>query len=106
MQTRLDMKRPPAYLALGMSARHWHTPAITPDSVLAMYRGHGGLARADEVVERLLPHHNQPMSRLARWIAGREVLSIDVRGELWLPLFQIDLGVGFIRPEALQVFAT
>lgn len=106
MQTRLDMRRPPAYIALGIGARYWRTAATTPDWSVAMYRDHGGVARADEVVERIRPHYNQPMSRLARWIAGREVLSIDVDGQLWLPLFQFDLGVGSIRPDALQVFAT
>jgi hypothetical protein len=79
---------------------------LTLNPTLAVFSEHGGVAHADEVVGCLRPHCNQPMSMLARWIANRDVMSIEVYGEHWLPLFQLDLGVGSIRPEALQVFTT
>jgi hypothetical protein len=106
MQTILDLQRPPAPGAPAIGAGRWPTTAMTPDSALLVFRTHGGAMLADEVVERLRPHRNQALSSLARWITGREVLSVDVHHELWLPLFQFDLGDGSIRPEASQVFTT
>jgi len=52
---------------------------------------HGGLAGGDEVARRLRRHAAQPLSMLARWIVGREVISLVWRGQTWLPLFQFDL---------------
>lgn len=79
---------------------------LTPDSALAVFRIHGGVAHANDVIYRLRRRCNQPMSRLARWIAEREIISLDFHGEVWLPLFQFDLESGSIRPEADQVIAT
>ena len=106
MQARVDMKRPPANNAPVVGAGRWRTAELTLNPTLAMFSEHGGVAHADEVLQYLRPHCNQPMSMLARWIASRDVLSIDVHGEHWLPLFQFDLGVGSIRPEAVQLFTT
>jgi hypothetical protein len=106
MQTTLDFYRPPTSPLPGIGFKSPRAVASTTESALAIFRIHGGVAHAEEVVERLRKQCSQPMSKLARWVAGREVLSINVHGELWLPLFQFDLGVGAIRPDALQVFAT
>ena len=106
MQTRLDLKRPPANPAPVVAAGRWRTAALTLNATLAVFREHGGVAHADEVVECLHPHCKQAMPMLARWIAGRDVMSIDMHGEHWLPLFQFDFGVGSIRPQAHQVFTT
>ncbi len=106
MQTRLDPKRPSANPAPAVAAGRWRTAPLKLDTTLAMFREHGGVARADEVVDCLRPHCRRPISMLARWIASRDVMSIDAHGEHWLPLFQFDLGVGTLRPQAHQVFTT
>ncbi len=51
---------------------------------------HGGFAPADSVSELLRAHWDQPMSRVARWIAHREVVSVTWRAQVWLPLFQFE----------------
>lgn len=48
----------------------------------------GGCLPADQVCALLRPHWNQPLSRVARWIAGREVVSVPWRAQFWIPLFQ------------------
>jgi hypothetical protein len=106
MQSTLDFNRPPTTPLPGIGFEGPRTLASTPDSALAVFRVHGGVAHAEEVVERLRKHCSQPMSRLARWIAGREVLIVESHGEAWLPLFQFDLDVGAIRPEAFQTITT
>lgn len=59
--------------------------------MLRGYRESGGLARGDEVVERLAQSDaNGGVPALARRIVERGVLSFEWRGELWLPLFQFD----------------
>ena len=79
---------------------------LTPDSALAVFRIHGGVAHANDLIDRLRMRCSQPMSRLARWIAGREIIGLEFQGEVWLPLFQFDLDSGGVRPEAAQVIVT
>jgi hypothetical protein len=79
---------------------------LMPDSALAVFRMHRGVAHANELIDQLRALCSQPMSRLARWIAGREIISLEFRGGVWLPLFQFDLDSGNIRPEAAQVIVT
>ena len=50
----------------------------------------GGSAPADDVCGLLRPHWSQPLSRVARWIAGREVVSVTWQAQVWLPLFQFE----------------
>ena len=106
MQNTLDFTRPPTSPLPGIGFGSPRTLASTPESALAVFRVHGGVAHAEEVVERLRKHCSQPMSRLARWIASREVLVVESHGEVWLPLFQFDLDIGTIRTEASQTLAT
>ena len=106
MQTALDFSRPltRSLPSIGIGSRR--AKAWTPELVLAVFRIHGGVAHANEVVEHLRKQCSQPMSRLARWIAGREVLIVKSHGDIWLPLFQFDLVLGTIRTGAAQAFAT
>jgi hypothetical protein len=73
--------------------------------MLAAYRQTGGLARGDEVVEMLQYAGSFDVSRLARAIVTREVLSFDWRGELWVPLFQFDLKAMSLREAPQRVAA-
>jgi len=54
----------------------------------AAYRRSGGIARGNDVVLMLRQCSSQPMSRLARWIVARDVVSFKCHGTTWLPLFQ------------------
>jgi hypothetical protein len=58
--------------------------------MLRHYRESGGLARGDEVVERLTQCGGRGVPTLARQIVERSVLSFEWRGELWLPMFQFE----------------
>lgn len=55
-----------------------------------VFAGLGGFVPADLVSELLRPHWDQPMSRVARWIALRDVVSVTWRAQVWLPLFQFE----------------
>jgi hypothetical protein len=67
---------------------------------------HGGCVPADEVCTLLRPHWDQPLSRVARWIARREVASVAWRGQLWMPLFQFERPSLDLMPVAAEVVRT
>lgn len=56
----------------------------------AAYERLGGSAPANDVCGLLRPYWSQPLSRVARWIAAREVVSVTWRAQVWLPLFQFE----------------
>lgn len=58
--------------------------------LVSALRPHGGLAGSEAVTELLRWHTDQPISRLARWIVGREVLSVGWGSRLLVPLFQFE----------------
>ena len=61
------------------------------------FRRHGGIAGAEEVTGMLGRHIDQPISRLARWIVQREVISFQWRARTLLPLFQFVPGTMDLR---------
>jgi hypothetical protein len=63
------------------------------------YRASGGLASGDELAFRLRGHSAQPISVLARWIVGRNVVAIHWRSQTLLPLFQFHLHDMSLRAE-------
>ena len=66
----------------------------------AVWLRSGGLASADQMVRLLRANDlDQPLSRLARWIVAREVVSYEWKGETWLPLFQFNRVEMSLRPE-------
>lgn len=71
--------------------------------MLRHYRESGGLARGDEVVERMTQCGGAGVPTLARRIVERSVLSFEWRGELWLPMFQFELRTMAPKPGAQQV---
>lgn len=73
--------------------------------MLRSYRESGGLARGDEVVERLIQCGTQGVPTLARQIVERTVLSFEWRGELWLPMFQFNRS-DMLPKQAPQQVAT
>ncbi|MCK9689460.1 hypothetical protein [Scleromatobacter humisilvae] len=67
------------------------------------YRRSGGLASDADVVSMLRQASDQPMSRLARWIVARDVVSFEYRGTIWLPLFQFEPGAPSLLPAVTAV---
>jgi hypothetical protein len=66
-------------------------------------RATGGFASSDEMVFRLRRHTDQPISRLARWIVDRHVISIEWQGRTMLPLFQFEPSTLVPRTEVTAV---
>jgi hypothetical protein len=58
----------------------------------------GGLLAAEPLAERMRSHSAQPISKLARWIVERRVVSVQWCSRTWLPLFQFDEGLTRLRP--------
>lgn len=53
-------------------------------------RNHGGFISGDDVVQGLRRVCDQPVSRLARWIVSRSVISIGWAGQTLIPAFQFN----------------
>lgn len=67
------------------------------------FRSQGGMAGSDQVAELLSRRTDQPISKLARWIVDRDVLSVSWRSRLVLPLFQFDLTMMMPRGPVREV---
>jgi acyl-CoA synthetase (AMP-forming)/AMP-acid ligase II len=67
------------------------------------YERAGGLASGDEVTLLLRKRTSQPISLLARWIAGRRVVSFAWKGQFMLPLFQFELAYMSVRAPVSAV---
>ena len=75
------------------------------DAMSHAFRPHGGFAASDDVMRRLRPLSDQPLSMLARWIVSRTVLSVSWRDQSLLPMFQFDLADMSIKPACARVVA-
>lgn len=75
------------------------------DALREACRESGGLLGGEELAARLRDHADQPLSLLARWIVSGEVLSIEWRSQVLIPLFQFDLATMTIRPEVADLMA-
>jgi len=73
--------------------------------VLSAFRRHGGLARGDDIADRLRQLHGTNLSALARRIVARELICFEWHGELWLPLLQFDWVDMSLQPAMKQVAA-
>ena len=69
----------------------------------AAYRRSGGIASDGDVVLMLRQCSDQPLSRLARWIVARDVVSFNCHGTTWLPLFQFDGAALSVLPTVTAV---
>jgi hypothetical protein len=72
----------------------------------AAFARHGGCAPADHVCSLLRAHWDQPLSRVARWIAQREVVSLAWQTQVWIPLFQFERPSLDLAPCANHVVRT
>ena len=73
--------------------------------LVTAFRRYGGLARGDEIADRLLQLHGTNLSSLARRIVARELICFEWHGELWLPLLQFDWVDMSLQPAMKQVAA-
>ena len=73
------------------------------DAMRAAFRRHGGLMPADQICALLREHWDQPLSRLARWIVQREVVSVSWQSQVWLPLFQFERPSLDVMPAAARI---
>lgn len=71
---------------------------IQYESMNHAFRLTGGFLSTDEVAQRLRRVVDQPISRLARWIVSRSVISISWRAQTLMPAFQFQLAEMSIRP--------
>lgn len=58
--------------------------------LLATLRHAGGVVTPDDLAALMRPHHDQPVSVIARWLKQRTVLSVGWRGQTFIPLCQFD----------------
>jgi hypothetical protein len=70
--------------------------------LMATFAQHGGVLAGDEVADLMRPFVNQPLSRLARWIVAREVVTIVLRSALFVPMFQFERGLMELRPQCRE----
>ena len=73
------------------------------DAMSHAFRPHGGFAGSDDVMRRLRPLSDQPLSMLARWIVSRTVLSVSWRDQSLLPMFQFELADMSVKPACARV---
>jgi hypothetical protein len=66
---------------------------------------HGGVRRDSEVEQMLLKHTSQPLSRLAKWIVERRIVTVECAGQRWIPLFQFEFAAMTIRPGVAAAIA-
>jgi hypothetical protein len=100
-----DVQRRPRLL------QPWVAPVSTQDRLEVQqfvlmeraFRPGGGLVGGDELARLLRSRFWQPISVLARWIVGREVVSFEWQSNTMLPLFQFDLSTMTVRPRVADV---
>jgi hypothetical protein len=63
----------------------------------------GGIVSGDCFSQLLRHGQDQPISTLARWIVNRDVVSFEVHGQIWLPMFQFDPSDLHVRPGVKKV---
>ena len=74
-------------------------------ALMNAYRGCGGLARAQEVLELFVHRGGPDVATLARWVVQGDVLCFDWHNDSWMPLFQFDPGDMHPLPELRPVLA-
>ena len=67
------------------------------------FRAYGGFISSDDVAQGLRGVCDQPVSKLARWIVSRSIISISWRAQTLMPAFQFDLDDMSILPAVTDV---
>jgi hypothetical protein len=111
MQTALaDLASTAPQVPLANRASHERIPAafrtLEDRQYLVMqhaFRTTGGVVCGDQLAHALRKRVEQPVSVVARWIVGREVVSYAWRSQTMLPLFQFDMPRVVLRSSAAGV---
>jgi hypothetical protein len=94
------------------AGRHSTCPSFNPVSstkgmptsdIVEGFRDAGGVLSADALITLLRPHVDQPISKLAKWIVAREVVSFDSASRTLLPLAQFDLKTMTVKRSWSQI---
>jgi len=87
-------------------ARRLETPELEQFATMQRaFLSCGGFVSAQEVTSRLRCLSDQPISKLARWIVSRGVVSIPWRAQTLMPTFQFDFTDMSIRPVCTDALA-
>lgn len=70
--------------------------------LIATFELHGGILAGDAVADLMRSFVDQPMSKLARWIVSREIVTIVRRSALLVPMFQFDRRLMELRPRCRE----
>lgn len=82
------------------------TPALSAASALpAAFHPIGGVMSGDDLALALRPAFDQPVSRVAQWIARRRVVNFVWRAQFMLPAFQFDAPTMLPRADVGEVIA-
>jgi len=73
------------------------------DVLIEAYAALGGICDGDHLAERMRVLHGQPLSMLARLIVQRELITVERRGSIVVPLFQLDGSTWLPRPAVRRV---
>ena len=72
-------------------------------AMVQAFRASGGLVSGDELAYLLGRRSKQPISTVARWIVGRQVVSFEWQSQTMLPLFQFDPSDLALRPCVAEI---
>lgn len=72
-------------------------------AMLPAFRATGGLATGDEVGEKFAQRQPDGLSKLARRVAARELISFNWHANLWFPMFQFDHQTMEMNAEAHRI---
>ena len=77
----------------GLAAACRYLPSAWADearigALLSTYIPIGGVWTGNDLVAEIRPCRNQPISQVARWLIGRQIVSVTWRTETWIPKFQ------------------
>jgi hypothetical protein len=80
-------------------------PAAPRPSLAQAFDASGGVLAADALAQLMQGAVAQPISRLARWIVAREIVTVPGDGGTLVPLFQFGPGLASPQPGLLPVLA-
>lgn len=78
----------PAQSSAMLAAQRERAGSLVVPELQPQLRASGGLYSSEHLLLLMRERVSQPISRLARWIASRQVVQVSEMGILWLPAFQ------------------